>query len=95
MLCRRTPFRLRYLSSLYHSHNVPGSHKIQGFFLISNSTCRTSKGIKASETMSTTHRVCFPKREQQLHIPRVTPSFAHRQGLLPLRAYVVGAEGVD
>ena len=31
MLCRRTPFCLRYICSFYHPCNVPGSHKIEGY----------------------------------------------------------------
>jgi len=92
------PFVLRYLS-LYHPRDVPGSHKIEGrvFILLEYFQHRKGKkALQAKETMSTTHPVCFPRREQQLRIPRVTPSSANRQGLRPLRAYaVVGAEVVD
>ena len=48
MLCRRTPFCLRYPCPLYHPRNVPGSHKIECYvyFILLLEYFSTSKGEK-------------------------------------------------
>jgi hypothetical protein len=64
MLCLRTPFCLRYLRSLYHPRNVPGSHEcyvLLLLFYLSNIFDIERDLKKASQTKGTMralHGVC-------------------------------------
>lgn len=87
MLCRRTPFCLRYLFSLYHPRNVPGSHEIECYVYFYYLTFRifsTSKGIQKGVVR---------KRNYEHYTPCVLPNARATASYTPRNSFIRESSG--